>query len=371
MMQEVAVHELVDESESTTSPPSENTNSNDTSIDDTAPEEFIEKPRSLVDILTANNLPARVLFITILAFLICFEILVEIGGCVIGQYYSALFSVTFLIAPAFWGWFFFLSRPHLRNSSSYRRALQSLMLGYFTDTVVYLAQWVVVYVIMIGVRYVYHALDKNQVVLILLLVFETLVESVLLEAIPEEILKYLILLFVSKQEPLPSKYSAIVYVIYSTLGFIFFSGTLRILRVYWTWGFYFAWGYFCVEVFLTSTMHIICGLWIGTNFIKQNFRTPDKDPIPTWRVVVPSIALHGIYMSFISVLYLLNELELLNRKLVALVVIMALLCLLGALVITILSVRRLMFDQTFYALLAPEGESDLPQEAETEMKEAV
>jgi hypothetical protein len=368
MMDEVEVHELEGTENPSDKQPATQDESNEDQNENQIDEDTIQRPRSLLDIITANHLPARPLLFAIISFLICFEVLVEIGGILIDRNYSILFSVSFLIAPGFWGWFFCLSREHIRKSYAVRRGLQAIMLGYFTDTVVYLTQWVIVYGLMKLIKIIYHALDRNDFVRVTLLVILTLFESVFLEAIPEEVLKYLILLFISKQQPLPSKYSAVVYIICATLGFIFFSGTLRILRVYWISGFYPGWGFFFIEVFLTTTMHIICGLWTGTNFVKQTFRSPDKDPIPTWRVVLPSITLHSIYISFLQVLYLLYELKLLTVELIVLVVIFALISLAVALIITVLSVRRLMFDRTFYSLLTPEGEP-APLEEGEEMNE--
>merc|ERR1712137_916941 len=108
-------------------------------------------------------------------------------------------------------------------------------------------------------------------------------------------------------------------------------------------------------------MQVVAGLWIGLNFVKQRFRAPDKDPIPWWQVVLPSIALHAIFMSFISVLYLLYFWGELDWMLFVLICLLAFIFLGIALFYTLLRVKDLFTNPIFYALLDTEG--DGPAEA--------
>ena len=319
-------------------------------------QDVIMRERTLKDVILGNQLPPKLLAIAIVAFLVSFETFIFFSGFILDKYYSICFSIPYLLVPAFWGWLFFLSRPSFRPTASLQRVLQSLMLGYFSDTLVYLTQWFAVYGILIIVSQIYSALNHNVTVLVVAAVWETLFTSIFLEAIPEELLKYAIIRHISTLEPLPSRYGTVVYAIYGTLGFIFFSGTLRILRIYWMSGAYEAMVYFTIESVLTSTMQIVTGLWIGLNFVKQKFREPAKSPFPTWRVVIPSIVFHAVFMSFISLMYLLYYWGDLNWKLFVFICILMFLVLLLALFLSYRRVKNLFVDPNFYALLNVDDE---------------
>mmetsp|Transcript_24195 Transcript_24195/g.41326 ORF Transcript_24195/g.41326 Transcript_24195/m.41326 type:complete len:368 (-) Transcript_24195:39-1142(-) len=333
-------------------------------IEDAEIDEF--ENRTLKDIILGNQLPPHLLFAAIGSFLVFFELFLAIAGFFIDKYYTPVFSIPFLIIPALWGWAFYWRSSSFRSSASLQRTLQSLMLGYFSDTLVYLVQWIIMLLITYLIIYIYELFGKEQLILVISAAWETLFSSIFLEAIPEELLKWAILYHIATLEPLPSRYGTCVYAIYASLGFIFFSGSLRIVRVYWMSDFERAAVYFAVEATLTSTMHIIAGLWIGLNFVKQRFRDPLKQPFPSYRVFTPSIILHAVYMSFISLLYLLYELEYLNWKLFALICILAFCFLFIALVLTMARVRKLFSDPSFYALLTNDDE---PNTADVDMEE--
>lgn len=313
--------------------------------------EIIERERTFKDVILGNQLPPQLLAVAIIAFVISFEVFVIISGFFIDKYYSICFSIPFLIVPIFWGVLFYLSNPAFRRITSLQRTLQSLMLGYFSDTIVYLGQWIAVYGMLLIIEQLYYFFDKSETYLFLSTVWETLFESIVLEAFPEEILKYAIVWHISTLEPLPSKYAAVVYAIFASLGFIFFSGTLRILRVYWMSGVSHAAVYFIIESLLTSTMQIVAGLWIALNFIKQHFREPEKDHFPTWRVIGPSIIFHALFMSLISVMYNLYYWGDLDWKLFAVICIIAFIFLMVALFLSFRRVKKLFGDPNFYALL--------------------
>lgn len=326
--------------------------------DDEPELEVIEQERTFKDVILGNQLPPQLLAVAIIAFIVSFECFVIISGIFIKKYYSICFAVPFLLVPLFWGCIFFLSKSSLKTIVSLQRTLQSLMLGYFADTIVYLGQWIAVYGMLIIINQIYNFLDNNATILFISTVWETLFEAILLEAIPEEILKFAIVWHISTLETLPSKYSVVVYAIFSSLGFIFFSGTLRILRVYWMSGVEQATVYFFIESLLTSTMQIVTSLWIALNFIKQNFRHPDKDHFPTWRVVLPSIVFHALFMSLISVMYNLYYWGDLDWKLFALICILAFIFLMVALFLSFRRVKKLFSDPDFYALLVDSSFDD-------------
>ena len=321
-------------------------------------EEEVYKPRSLKDVLLGTNLPAKHLIVVNITFIISFQIFVEFASYFIQKYFSLLFSVTFLIVPIVWGYAFYFSRPFLRKTATLQRTLNALMLGYFLDTGIYFIQWFIIYGIFYGIHELYLYTDRDYKILVFSLVGETIFEATFLEAIPEEILKYYIILQMSKVEPIPTRYGAIVYAIFATLGFIFFSGTLRILRVYWMSGDYpndvlIGSVFWLVEALLTSTMQIVAGLWIGLNFIKRYFRAPDKEPLATWKIVTPSIILHAVYMSLVMVLYLLYKYDLLDWKLFILVCALATFAISVALLITLFRVKNLFVDPNLYVMLQP------------------
>jgi len=229
--------------------------------------------------------------------------------------------------------------------------LQSAFLGYFSDTILSVVQWFILYILLIIISHVAVAVHYSPSIDLAIYTLESLLVAIFLEAVPEELLKYAIVYHISTVEPLPSKYGTVVYTIYASLGFIFFSGTLRIIRVYWLSGITQAVIYFFIESCLTSTMQIITGLWIGLNFVKQQFREPEKDPVPAWRVVLPSIVYHAVYMCLISVMYLLFYFGELGWQLFGVLCIILFASLIIALYLTYPRVKKLFSDPSFYALL--------------------
>eukprot|EP00339_Tiarina_fusa_P028938 CAMPEP_0117018088 /NCGR_PEP_ID=MMETSP0472-20121206/14018_1 /TAXON_ID=693140 ORGANISM="Tiarina fusus, Strain LIS" /NCGR_SAMPLE_ID=MMETSP0472 /ASSEMBLY_ACC=CAM_ASM_000603 /LENGTH=134 /DNA_ID=CAMNT_0004722607 /DNA_START=13 /DNA_END=414 /DNA_ORIENTATION=+ len=104
-------------------------------------EEYEMPKRTLKDVLLGNQLPPKLLCVAIFSFIASFECFVVIAGFLIDKNYSILFSLPFLLVPTFWGWLFYFSRASLRPTASLQRVLQSVMLGYYADTIVYLGQW--------------------------------------------------------------------------------------------------------------------------------------------------------------------------------------------------------------------------------------
>lgn len=315
----------------------------------------IPENRTIADVILGNHLPSKPLGAAIIGFVILFEIFLGIAGFYLGKNYTLAYSVPFLLIPIFWGWVF-SSRAIFRASIKIQRSLQALMLGYFSDSVIYFCQWFAVYGMITIILKVYQLSGTSATVLFFGAVWEVLFEAIFLEAIPEELLKFGILYNISRVESLPSKYAAINYTAFASMGFIFFSGTLRILRVYWMSGIYLAIFYFFVEAFLTSTMQIVAGVWIGLNFIKKQFRDPSKSPVPTWRVVLPSIVLHACFMSLISVSYFLFYVGYLDWKLMGLICIIALVFILIALFLSFKQVKNVVSDPNFYVVLSTEEE---------------
>ena len=101
-------------------------------IEDAEIDEF--ENRTLKDIILGNQLPPHLLFAAIGSFLVFFELFLAIAGFFIDKYYTPVFSIPFLIIPALWGWAFYWRSSSFRSSASLQRTLQSLMLGYFSDT---------------------------------------------------------------------------------------------------------------------------------------------------------------------------------------------------------------------------------------------
>ena len=280
----------------------------------------------------------------LLVLIVC----VEVFGLIAG-WFTPLYTVPFLIVPAFWAFLLFLSYGPMRKAASADRILQIITSAGVLGALLSLSQWVAI-IVMSSIINAFSETISYALKLFLILAY-TFVEATVLGAIPEEVFKFCLLHLIAWREPLPSRYGIVMYTVAASLGFVIVSGTWRLVRVFGVRDPTIQIAYFAVETLLVSTMQIVAGLWIGLNFNRQRFPEVGQEATSWWQVLMPPLLFHAVFTGFIAVMFLLFDYNALHWSVYALIFAFSIVFLILALGLNLAQAKKLLTNPSSYAPL--------------------
>jgi len=297
-----------------------------------------------------------IIFLTLL--LISFELILIITGFLLDKPYSFVLCIGLLVFQVFWFYLVYFRTSEQKNSTPARRILETFAIAFFIEAFVFFAEWMVWYgsISIISIIYDYF---ESSYLLWMMIFLSIIVSSFFFQAFLEESTKYLLLFRNSKTIGFQTRYSIILYSISASLAIALFTGTLStVVLIYWEFDFIYAVATLFIEGFLTTTMHVITGTWIGVGYMKKIFQSTSSE-YEIIGILLPAIFLHGCYISLISSLRMLYPLSQITWRLYCFVVICAAAFLFVALVITYWKVKKLLSNPHIYHILLDSVSIDL------------
>ena len=286
--------------------------------------------------------------IFLVLLLVTFEILLMISGFFVGKPYTFVFCLTLLLFPIFWIYLVYFRNNEQRNSTPPSRLVETFAIAFFVEALLFFFEWSVWYAAITITLYIFDNLI-NSLYLLWILVFVTIIlTSFFLQAFFEETTKYLILFRNSKTIGFQTRYSIILYAITASLAFALLSGTLSTVLIYWEYETLYAIATLFIEGFLTTTMHVITGTWIGIGYVKHIFKSNEYDEQSIAAMLTPPIFLHGCYACLISSLRTLYPIGQISWRLYFLVIICASIFLFFALVLMWRKVQKIIKNPHLY-----------------------
>eukprot|EP01095_Lingulamoeba_sp_RSL-Kostka_P006281 TRINITY_DN1966_c0_g1_i1.p1 TRINITY_DN1966_c0_g1~~TRINITY_DN1966_c0_g1_i1.p1 ORF type:complete len:303 (-),score=65.45 TRINITY_DN1966_c0_g1_i1:103-1011(-) len=276
---------------------------------------------------------------------------------------TPVFAILFLVVPLVWSIVFYFRAKYLRESARLQRVSESFFFGLMTDSILCLAQLFLL-IGMINLFFlpleIYESIEEEYpLITVMLLCAFIFSYYVFVKAIPEEVLKYILLSYIGKKG-YESKYAAIVYSIFITLGFVIFSETILIVSIYWERGFTADFVIvYLVSIFFTCTINILSALWLGYGVQKQKFRQKGKTPHPSWKILLYPVTIHASFAVLVGEAQVLGLTDLLSVYLLILVLTAVFAFILIVLGYTVYKISKLFTDNSFYELILFEDEQDI------------
>lgn len=178
----------------------------------------IHPPKDVKGMVFWFATPTKFSVLNSILFVIVLQISLGITGFIFGFPYTVALCLTFLVFPVFWMWASFYRSSSTRAALQTQTFYESFSLGILLGIALFVVQWALFTLIFGLFSVVAESVQSHRLILWQVFIICIIFYSFIVEALPEEILRYTIVFLMRRRRTVISRYSTVAIAIAATAG---------------------------------------------------------------------------------------------------------------------------------------------------------